>query len=463
MKTLTSTGELIMSDVTTVALDGALTGRAHLPGTPGFDAARDGFDLSAIPSPDVAVSVTNEDDVQAAVRVAAEREMPVAVRATGHGPVQGVDQGLLIDTRALSTVTVDPERRTATVGAGVRWTRVLTECAPFGLVPLCGSSPDVGVASYTLGGGLSPLGRRYGWAADHVRRLRLVTADGELRELTADDDPQLFWAARGGGGNFGVATELEFDLFPGDDLYGGGLFLPGESAPELLAAFGASTATAPDELSLSVAFLTFPDVDAIPTPLRGRFVANLRVTHLGAPEEAERLIAPLRAVAAPVVDTVRPLPIVEFGTIHNDPVHPQPVSCGGAVLPGWDDAAIDVLLAEIGPATPHVLELRHLGGALARPPVVANAVGHRDAAFNVFTSAYPGPGFAAATTMQSELYRRLLPWTGGRSILNFTARPDGLPAPARDVFDEPVLGRLTALKAALDPQNLFRFTAAPLL
>ncbi len=138
---------------------------------------------------------------------------------------------------------------------------MLEECAPLGLVPLCGSSPDVGVAAYTLGGGLGPLGRRHGWAADHARRVRLVTADGEAREITADTEPEPFWAVRGGGGNVGVATELEFDLMPGDALYGGGLYLPGDAAPELLAAFGRCTATAPDELTLSVAVLTFPDLD----------------------------------------------------------------------------------------------------------------------------------------------------------------------------------------------------------
>jgi hypothetical protein len=206
--------------------------------------------------------------------------------------------------------------------------------------------------------------------------------------------------------------------------------------------------------------LTLPGLDVIRAPLRGRFVAHLRVTYLGAAEEAERLIAPLRAVATPLVDTVRPLPITEFGTIHADPIRPQPVSCGGAILPRWDDAAIAVLLAEIGATTPHMLELRHLGGALARPPAEPNAVGHRDAAYNLFTSAYPGPGFAAAAAMQTELYRRLLPWTGGRSLYNFTALPDGRPADAAAAFDEPGLGRLQAVKAARDPENLFRFALA---
>ena len=438
-------------------LDSTLAGRIHRPGTPGFDATRDGFDLSAIPTPQVVVCAAGEDDVADAVRLAPDHGFPVAVRATGHGPIPGVDRGLLIDTRAMSTVVIDPGRRTATIGAGVTWTQVLAQCAPHGLAPLCGSAPDVGAVSYTLGGGLGPLGRRHGWAADRVRRIRLVTADGELREVTADSDPELFWALRGGGGNFGVVTGLEIDLVPAGTLYGGGLYFPGEAAPDLLATFGRCTAEAPDELSLSIAFLTFPDLDVVPAPLRGRSVTHLRVAHLGAAEEAERLIAPLRAVAAPVVDTVRPLPIAELGTIHADPTRPQPVSCGGAILPRWDDAAIDVLLGAVGATRPHMLEVRHLGGALARPPAVDNAVGHRDARFSVFTSAYPGPGFAGARDLQADLYQRLRPWSAGRSLYNFTTDPLGRPADARMAFDEPTYLRLRRVKAAWDPQNLFRF------
>jgi hypothetical protein len=235
------------------------------------------------------------------------------------------------------------------------------------------------------------------------------------------------------------------------------LFFPGEAAADLLAAFGRCTAGAPDELSLSIAFITFPDLDAVPPPLRGRFVGHLRVAHLGAPAEAEALIAPLRAVATPFVDTVRTLPVAEIGSIHADPVRPQPVSCGGAVLPRWDDAAIDVLLSGIGATRPHMLEVRHLGGALARPAAVPNAVGHRDALFNIFTSAYPGPTFAGAAAVQTDLYRRLLPWTGGRALYNFSSRPDGRATDARTAFDEAAFARLQAVKAAWDPGNMFRF------
>jgi hypothetical protein len=428
----------------------------HRPGTPGYEAARAGFDLTAIPTPQLAVRATSEADVVAAVRYAAGHDLPVAVRATGHGPVAGVEGGVLIDTRALGSVRV--EGRSATLGAGTTWTPVLARCGPRGLAPLCGSAPDVGAVSYSLGGGLGPLGRRHGWAADHVRRLRLVTADGRAIEVGPETEPDLFWALRGGGGGFGVVTELETGLVRVEQLYGGGLHLPGECAPELLSAFGRATAAAPDVLSLSVAFVTMPELDAVPAQIRGRFVAHLRVAFLGDPQEAEALLAPLRAVAEPLLDTVRPLGIDEIGTIHADPVAPQPVSCGGTVLPAWDDAAVAVLLDGIGARTPHMLELRQLGGALARPPAVPNAVGHRGAAYSVFTSAYPGPGFGVAAELQTALYRRLLPWSGGRSLYNFTAHPDNTPADAGGAFEAPVLDRLQEVKRVWDPADRFRFT-----
>ena len=195
----------------------------------------------------------------------------------------------------------------------------------------------------------------------------------------------------------------------------------------------------------------------IPAPLRGRYVGHLRVAHLGTPAEAEALLAPLRTVATPLVDTVRTMPVTEIGTIHADPVRPQPVSCGSAVLPRWDDAAVDVLLGAVGATRPHMLEIRHLGGALARPAAVDNAVGHRDARYNVFTSAYPGPGFHTAAELQTDLYRRLLPWSGGRALYNFSARPDGQAADARAAFDEVDFPRLRSVKTAWDPTNLCRF------
>jgi FAD/FMN-containing dehydrogenase len=442
---------------TATTLERALAGRVHQPGTPGFTAACAGFDLAAIPAPQLAVSAASPADVAAAVGFAARHDLPVAVRATGHGPVPGVEGGLLIDTRAMAAVTVDAARRTAVIGAGATWTPVLAACAPAGLAPLCGSAPGVGAVAYTLGGGLGPLGRRYGYCADQVRRLQVVTAGGDIRQVTAETEPDLFWALRGGGGNFGVTTEMEIGLLPVPWVYGGGLYFPGAAAAELLAAFGRCTAAAPDELTLSIAFVTFPDIEPVPAPLRGRFTAHVRVAYLGGPAAAEALLAPLRAVTAPLADTVRMLPVTELGTIHADPARPMPVSCGSSILPGWDDTAAGVLLGHTGATVPYMLELRHLGGALSRPPAGGNAVGHRDAQFSVFTSAYPGPQAAAAAGQQVRLHQRLRRWSGGRMLYNFAADPQGHPADAAAAFGPSAFARLRAVKAAWDPANRFRF------
>ena len=349
-------------------LDRIPADRVHRPGTPGFDAARSGFDLSAIPSPDLVVSAAGEDDVMDAVRLAVDHGFPVAVRATGHGPIPGVDRGLLVDTRAMSTVTVDPGRRTATVGAGTTWTSVLAACAPDGLAPLCGSAPDVGAVSYVLGGGLGVLGRRYGYAADRVRRIRLVTATGEPVRSRRTSDPDLFWAVRGGGGNFGVATELEIDLVPVAALYGGGLFFPGEAAADLLAAFGRCTADAARRAE------PVDRLHHLSRPRRAPAAAPrpVRRSPPGRPPRGTGRGGGAHRAAARGGDAVRWTPSGPCPSPRSAPStpirsRPQPVSCGGAVLPRWDDAAIDVLLSGIGATRPHMLEVRHLGGALARP------------------------------------------------------------------------------------------------
>jgi hypothetical protein len=160
------------------------------------------------------------------------------------------------------------------------------------------------------------------------------------------------------------------------------------------------------------------------------------------------------------VDTVRPLPIIELGSVHADPVHPQPVRSGSAIVPVCDGEVGRVLLDEIGAATPHMLEVRHLGGALARTAAVENAVGHRDARFSVFTSAYPGPGLAVGADLQAALYRRLASWSAGQALYNFAAQPGGGPVDARDCFDEPTAERLGALKRDLDPDNRFSYAVA---
>jgi FAD/FMN-containing dehydrogenase len=206
-------------------------GPVREPGDHGYDAELAGFDLAVPQRPVVIVGATGPADMVAAVRHARAVGLAVGVQATGHGITVPADNALLITTRRAASVRVDPSDRTAWLEAGAVWSRVLHEAAPFGLAPLAGSAPAVGAVSYTLGGGIGVLGRRWGFSADHVRRLDAITADGVLRRVTADEHPDLFWALRGGGGNLGVVTGMQIELVELAELYGGGLFFPGEDAP----------------------------------------------------------------------------------------------------------------------------------------------------------------------------------------------------------------------------------------
>ncbi|HSU11167.1 MAG TPA: FAD-binding oxidoreductase, partial [Pseudonocardia sp.] len=208
----------------TIALAAAVAGPVLVPGDPGFAEEVTGYNLAAVTAPAVVVGATSADDVAEAVRWAVATHRKVAVQATGHGLYADLGDTVLISTRRMDAVHVDPDTRTARVGAGARWRAVIDAAAPHGLAPLNGSSSTVGVVGYTTGGGLGPLSRSFGFAADHVRRLEIVTADGQVREVDPGRNADLFWAVRGGKGNLGIVTEIEFDLMPVARFYGGGIF-----------------------------------------------------------------------------------------------------------------------------------------------------------------------------------------------------------------------------------------------
>ncbi|KIF68584.1 Mitomycin radical oxidase, partial [Streptomyces sp. AcH 505] len=397
------------------------------------------------------------------VRGAAATGRAVGVLATGHGPaVAAGDDGVLIATRRMDQVRVDPARRTAVVAAGARWRHVLAATTPYGLAPLNGSSPSVGAVGYTLGGGAGLLGRRYGYAADHVRRLEVVTAEGELRQVTADSDPELFWAMRGGKDNFGVVTEMEIDLFPVGRLYGGGLYFPGGATADVLHAYAEWTRTVPEEMASSVLLLRYPDMD-LPgqlAALRGHFVAHVRIAYSPdtptRTEDGERLIHPLRALGPRLLDTVRDMPYADVGTIHHEPVNASYVSYDrNLLLHHPDEAGIDTLLSLTGPAAqaPFVAELRHFGGAYTRPPAVPNAVGGRDAAFSLFTGTADDP---AALAERDALHAKLTPWATGAANLNFLGVEDATPDGVRTAYTDDAFTRLRRTKSTWDPNNVFR-------
>ena len=421
------------------------------PGHHGWDNELAGFNTAAVHRPDLIVAAEHPDHVAKTVRYAASHGLPVGVQATGHGLSVPADGGILITTGRLRGVSIDLDAQTARVEAGVRWNKVIAAAAPYGLAPLNGSSPSVGVVGYTLGGGLGPMARQFGYAADHVRWIDVVTADGVPRKASADLEPDLFWAMRGGKGNFGVVTAIEFDLMPIRSFYGGGLFYATESVEVVLDMWWRWTAELPESMTTSLALLRLPDRPNVPVPLRGRVSAHVRITLLGVQDEGERLLAPLRGLD-PVLDTVAERPYSEIGEVHQDPVDPIPVQERSILLDAFDEQAAKTLLELAGPGSDcpaHVVEVRHLGGAVARLPEVPGATGNRDAAFSLVTIAPPD---AVSTSVLAALE----PWGTGRSYINFLNGPGAEEETARS-FEPAVYQRLATLKRRYDPANLFRF------
>lgn len=333
--------------------------------------------------PDLLVEARGAADVRAAVRDAAAHGRSVAVRATGHGLPGPVEGGVLIDTRRMDTVEIDPVRRTARIGAGATWGRVVEAAARHGLAPLNGSAPGVGAVSYTLGGGLGILGREFGYAADHVRALDVVTADGVLHHVTPDAEPDLFWGLRGGGHRLGAVTELETGLVAVDRLYGGSLAFDGAAAPQVLRHYLEWTRTVPDTCTSSLAALSYPDVPQMPQALRGRYAVSVRVAYTGSAVDGEALVAPLRAIGPALSDSLREMPYTESHTIHSDPPFPHAYYGEGLMLRELDAGSAARVLELTGPTAPMmtVVQINHLGGALASPPPAGNAVPHREAGF----------------------------------------------------------------------------------
>lgn len=436
-----------------------LRGSLYLPGETGYDEARAGYNVAVAHRPLAVVEADGVADVMAAVAFATRHELPIGVHSTGHGASVPADGAILVNLRRMRGVRVDPTAAVARVEAGARWADVVHEAAAFGLAPLSGSSPQVGAVGYTLGGGLGLLGRAFGYAADHVRSMDVVTRHGMLRQTSPHQFAELFWALRGGKGNFGVVTSMEIGLFPVPRLYGGGLYFPGSSAAAVLSGYRRWVRTVPDELGSSIALTRFPWQPDLPRELRGRFVVHVRMAYLGTATDGEQLARPLRRIGLPLLDTVTDRPYSTSGEIHHDPKEPFAFIEASTCLRELDEDTADELVHLAGPDSTcplQLVELRQLGGALARSPQVPNAVGKRDANFLLYLS-----GNAGTNTVPEYgqlILDRMAPWSTGGSLPNFLGTADTTPERVRAAYTPEDYRRLVRAKRAYDPENLFRIT-----
>ncbi len=431
----------------------AVRGRVLVSGEEHFEQARRAWNL-AVDQPVLAVvEAEDADDVAALVRYARLAGLTISAQPSGHGATGDVEGVILLRTGRLGGVAVRPQARTARVGAGVKWGEVLTAASPYGLTGLAGSSPAPSVVGYTLGGGLGWFSRRYGVAADSVRAFDVVDAEGGRTRVDADSDAELFWALRGGGGDFALVTAVEFDLHPAPQLYGGRMLWPAERAREVLDVFREVTAEAPEELTVWFDLMNFPPLPELPDALRGRSLVTLDSTFLGEAERGRALLRRFEEIGGMISDSRGTLAVADLGDICGEPTEPGPGLGHMELLTGLDEAVATVLLS--GSIAPLIsAQIRHLGGALARPALNGGACGHLTEPYSLYMIGIPSdPETAVAVeTRQKELAGALVPYTSGRKPYTFL----GIGERAAAAFPGDVLTRLRGIKRARDPRNVFR-------
>jgi FAD/FMN-containing dehydrogenase len=336
----------------------------------GWDAARLAFNVTLDQRPVAVALPASEDEVAAVMAYAGEHGLRVVPQTTGHNaaPLGSLANAILLKTTNLRWVELDAERRVARVGGGARWEDVTGPAAELGLAALHGSSPDVGIVGYSLGGGMGWYARKHGLQCNHVIAVELVTSEGRRLRASADEHPELFWALRGGGGNFGVVTAIEFELLPIEEVYAGALFFPWERAAEVLKTWHGLLDTLPEDLTSVGRILQVPPMPDVPEPLRGRGFVVVEATHVGDQAEADALLRPLRDLG-PEIDTFAVQPPSGIAELHMDPRSPVPAASGHVLTTTLDDATLDEIVALAGANSRSPLvsfELRHTGGALAR-------------------------------------------------------------------------------------------------
>jgi FAD/FMN-containing dehydrogenase len=438
-------------------LSTSLDGELVLPSDPAWDEARTAWNLAVDQRPAAVVLAESAADVARTVQTARSAGLRVAPQGTGHGatPLGDLSDTILLRTSRMRGVSIDPRRRTARVEAGVLWQEVTDAAAEHGLVGLAGSSHDVGVVGYTVGGGISWLARKYGLSSNSVLAAEIVDAEGNERRVDYENDPDLFWAIRGGGGAFAVVTALEIRLYPVSEIFAGTLFFPIDGAREVLSAWLELTDQAPEALMSVGRIMRFPDLPMVPEPVRGKEFALVEVAYLGSEADGIELTRPLRELG-PVLDTTAMIPARRLSELHMDPPAPVPGVGDGRLLDGLSIEAVDAIVESAGAESGSTLlsvEVRQLGGALARR-AEGDGAGFLGSDFALFAVGIaPTPELGGKTRSDvARVLEAVEPWDSGRDYLNF--REDR--STGERLFSAERHARLRAIKDAVDPANVLR-------
>jgi len=431
-------------------------GRVIAPEDPEYDSARSVFYGGIDRHPAAIVRVRDDMDVARVVALARETGLELAVRSGGHS-ISGLcvsEGGIVIDLADMRALEIDPEARTAWAQTGLTAVEFTTAAAEHGLGIGFGDTGSVGIGGITLGGGVGYLVRKHGLTIDSLQAADIVTADGEIRRVDAENEPDLFWAIRGGGGNFGVATRFRFGLHQIDTVVGGMLLLP--ATVDTIAGFMAEAEESPDELSSIANVMPAPPMPFVPEEAHGKLAIMALMTYAGDPGAGQRALAPFRALAEPIADMLRPMPYPEVYPPEEEGYHP--VATGHTMFVdtiGRPEAA--TILEHLGTSTAMmgVAQLRTLGGAMARVPGDATAFAHRQSKIMVNVAAvYEHPDEIAVHGPWVEAFAAALHQGDDSAYVNFLG--DEGEARIRAAYPGPTWDRLRQIKARYDPTNLFR-------
>lgn len=440
------------------ALNGSFGGTLVAPGEESWDQARAAWNLAADQNPAAVVYVESADDVVAAINFARTQGLGVAAQGTGHGAGSRgpLDGSILLKTERMKGIEIDADKLVGRYEAGVLWMEANPAAGEHGLANLSGSAPDIGVVGYTTGGGFGWLARRYGLACNSVRAIELVTADGEQRRVDAENDADLFWALRGGGGSFGVVTAIEYDLVEVPEVFAGSVIYPAdERSSEIIGRYFDWAPGLPEEVTSIVRFLHLPPLPMIPEPLQDKPLITLGACYAGPEAEGAELVQAIRALGEPVMDTFQAMPPSGLPAVHMEPEEPVPGFVYTTSLREAPQEAIDAFIKTAGPGSGSPLlaaELRQCGGALGEPADGAGALSHLDAEYVFGGIGLPmSPEMGTAINAQIDtICKALEPWSTRQCYFNFADRPTDL----ESLFAPATLERLREVKRRYDPDGL---------